>query len=83
VLGIKETAYAAFCRACPQHRGIVIMTQDDLSVDRVGQLAEDLSGLGNQEALAKLPADEREACQKLWADVESRRCERRFKRSPN
>ena len=30
----------------------------------------DLAGLRNEKALAKLPAEEREACQKLWADVE-------------
>jgi hypothetical protein len=29
----------------------------------------DLAGLRAPEALAKLPADEREACQQLWADV--------------
>ena len=29
----------------------------------------DLHGLRDKDALAKLPEDEREACQKLWADV--------------
>jgi hypothetical protein len=29
----------------------------------------DLAGLRNPEALKKLPAEEREACAKLWADV--------------
>jgi tetratricopeptide (TPR) repeat protein len=29
----------------------------------------DLAGLRDKDALAKLPAEEREACQKLWADV--------------
>jgi hypothetical protein len=31
----------------------------------------DLAGLRDAAALAKLPAEEREACQKFWADVES------------
>ena len=29
----------------------------------------DLAGVRDEDAVAKLPADEREACQKLWADV--------------
>jgi tetratricopeptide (TPR) repeat protein len=31
----------------------------------------DLAGLRDPAALAKLPADEQEACQKLWADVQA------------
>jgi hypothetical protein len=30
----------------------------------------DLAGLRDKAALDKLPAEEREACQKLWAQVE-------------
>jgi serine/threonine-protein kinase len=33
------------------------------------QRVEDLAGLREPDALAKLPADEQEACRKLWADV--------------
>jgi hypothetical protein len=29
----------------------------------------DLIGLRDKDAVAKLPADEQEACQKLWAEV--------------
>jgi hypothetical protein len=29
----------------------------------------DLAGIRDKDAVAKLPAEEREACQKLWADV--------------
>jgi hypothetical protein len=29
----------------------------------------DLAGLRDPDALARLPADERQACEKLWADV--------------
>jgi hypothetical protein len=35
------------------------------------QKDDDLVGLRDQEALAKLTAEERQACQKLWADVEA------------
>src|SRR5262249_30251490 len=31
----------------------------------------DLTGIRDKDAVAKLPADEREACQKLWADVDA------------
>jgi hypothetical protein len=31
----------------------------------------DLAGLPEAAALAKLPAEEREACRKLWADVDA------------
>jgi hypothetical protein len=31
----------------------------------------DLAGIRDPDAVAKLPADEREACQRLWADVAS------------
>jgi hypothetical protein len=31
----------------------------------------DLAGIRDKTALEKLPAEEREACQKLWADVEA------------
>lgn len=33
----------------------------------------DLAGLRDQDALAGLPPDERQACQKLWDDVNSLR----------
>jgi hypothetical protein len=33
------------------------------------QLDTDLAGLRDAAALAKLPGEERAACQKLWADV--------------
>jgi serine/threonine-protein kinase len=35
------------------------------------QEAPDLAGLRDKKALAKLPAEERAACEKLWADVAS------------
>jgi tetratricopeptide (TPR) repeat protein len=35
------------------------------------QADPDLAGIRAQGAVAKLPADEREACQKLWADVDA------------
>jgi serine/threonine-protein kinase len=35
------------------------------------QKTPDLAGLRDDDALAKLPEAEREACRKLWADVES------------
>jgi Flp pilus assembly protein TadD len=35
------------------------------------QQDKDLAGLRDKEALAKLPADEQEACRKLWADVQA------------
>jgi hypothetical protein len=31
----------------------------------------DLAGLRDPEALAKLPADEQQACRKLWADLDA------------
>ena len=31
----------------------------------------DLVGLRDQEVVAKLPAEERQACRQLWADVEA------------
>jgi hypothetical protein len=35
------------------------------------QIDADLAGLRDQELLAKLPAEERQACLQLWADVEA------------
>jgi hypothetical protein len=35
------------------------------------QMDADLAGIRDPAAFAKLPADEREACKKLWADVEA------------
>jgi hypothetical protein len=32
---------------------------------------QNLAGLRDASALAKLPAEEREACRKLWADVDA------------
>jgi hypothetical protein len=48
--------------------------KDPISVpQRLGhwQHDRDLAGLRDQEAVAKLPAEERQACQKLWADVDA------------
>jgi hypothetical protein len=33
------------------------------------QQDSDLAGLRDPDAVARLPADERQACQQLWADV--------------
>ncbi len=38
---------------------------------RLWQQDDDLSGLRDPAELAKLPADEQEACRKLWADVQA------------
>ena len=35
------------------------------------QTDADLAGLRDADAVAKLPAAERDACRKLWADVEA------------
>src|SRR5262249_35016855 len=37
------------------------------------QRDDDLAGIRDQDALAKLPAPERELCQKLWLEVEALR----------
>jgi tetratricopeptide (TPR) repeat protein len=37
------------------------------------QKDSDLAGIRDKEALAKLPAEERQVCEKLWADVEALR----------
>jgi hypothetical protein len=39
---------------------------------RYGQKDPDLAGLRDAPALAKLPAEERAACESLWADVAAR-----------
>jgi hypothetical protein len=35
------------------------------------QADPDLAGLRDADALARLPADERQACRRFWADVQS------------
>ncbi len=42
-----------------------------LRLTLIWQKAPALAGIRDQESLAKLSAEEREACQKLWADVET------------
>jgi hypothetical protein len=38
-------------------------------LEHYGQAKSDLAGIRDRDALAKLPAEERAACEKLWADV--------------
>ena len=47
------------------------VSKKSLAALRHWQEDADLSGLRNAPELAKLPADEQEACQKLWADVQA------------
>jgi tetratricopeptide (TPR) repeat protein/serine/threonine protein kinase len=49
--------------AKPQERQALVKTLKHWEEDT------DLSGIRDAKSLEKLPADEREACQKLWADV--------------
>jgi len=44
-------------------------TPASASRSSIGSRASDLAGIRDPAAVAKLPADEQEACKKLWADV--------------
>jgi hypothetical protein len=69
------TGRPSFCRAGRSKlkaRRNLVLAKPHLAPSE-WQRDSDLIGLRDQEALAKLPADEREACQKLWAGVESLR----------
>jgi hypothetical protein len=59
------TAYGRLLEAGkPEDRTLVRQRLEHWRQDR------DLTGLRDKDAVAKWPAEEREACQKLWADVE-------------
>ena len=47
------------------------VSKKSLAALRHWQADPDLSGLRDTAELAKLPADEQEACKKLWADVQA------------
>jgi tetratricopeptide (TPR) repeat protein len=65
-LGADLTAYGKLLEGGkPEDRALVQQRLQHWRQDR------DLSGLRDKDAVAKLPAEEREACQKLWADVEA------------
>jgi tetratricopeptide (TPR) repeat protein len=49
----------------PENRSLVQQRLQHWQRDR------DLTGVRDQDAVAKLPAEEQEACKKLWADVET------------
>jgi hypothetical protein len=54
---------AYWTKEVDSHRALVQQTLQHWQDDA------DLAGIRDKDALMKLPADEREACQKLWADV--------------
>jgi serine/threonine-protein kinase len=65
-LGADLAAYAKLLDGNnPQVRGAVEQRLQHWQKDA------DLAGLRDKDAVAKLPAEEQEACQKLWAEVEA------------